>query len=407
MTSEIDEMRASLIAAVQAELERHAGAVVAEVDKLRQASTQEREAMRAAFNEQLVALATAVEQSHAQAEQSHNQLTEQIEARAAESEARSARRIDDVQRGIESLATDAVRPVVATLRDESDDLARRVEALDTNLRKFDEQAARMVAYFTSSTEATETKLDSVTNELRTDVIGRVEAIVQRVEENESLVRKSQSDISQSTSARLAESEDRLNQRLLATETRMKEENGQRIANIDAHVGKVTAGLDDTIAVLNDRLAAQDQRFDELSAELATVEEATKGFDSEAIDELKEKMSTAIGEAMLVRIEMERLEKTVSERTDVIAVRVTEVESQLADATMDVNTAVQLDRLEELERAVIELDPEKFGVDFSVKNASTPVDETGSDTGEAAPTGWPTPTLQPTDGSAPMSQIEEH
>ena len=35
MTSEIDEFRTSLVAAVQAELERHASAVVAEVDRLR------------------------------------------------------------------------------------------------------------------------------------------------------------------------------------------------------------------------------------------------------------------------------------------------------------------------------------------------------------------------------------
>ncbi|HEY3484751.1 MAG TPA: hypothetical protein VGK49_05165, partial [Ilumatobacteraceae bacterium] len=60
-----------------------------------------------------------------------------------------------------------------------------------------------------------------------------------------------------------------------------------------------------------------------------------------------------------RIEMERLEKKLNEKTDLIAVRVTEVEAALEDATMDVSTAVQLERLEELERAVMELDPNKF------------------------------------------------
>ena len=71
------------------------------------------------------------------------------------------------------------------------------------------------------------------------------------------------------------------------------------------------------------------------------------------------MSTAAGEAMLVRIEMERLEKGVSEKTDGLAVRMTEVETQLADSTMDVSTAVQMDRLEEIERALLEIDPSKF------------------------------------------------
>ena len=54
-----------------------------------------------------------------------------------------------------------------------------------------------------------------------------------------------------------------------------------------------------------------------------------------------------------------MEKTVAERTDGLAIRMTEVETQVQDATMDVSTAVQLDRLEEIERALIELDPDQF------------------------------------------------
>ena len=63
--------------------------------------------------------------------------------------------------------------------------------------------------------------------------------------------------------------------------------------------------------------------------------------------------------MLVRIDMEKLDKAVGERFDAVALRVTDVESQLADTAADVGTAVQLERLEELERAVIEIDPTKF------------------------------------------------
>ena len=84
-----------------------------------------------------------------------------------------------------------------------------------------------------------------------------------------------------------------------------------------------------------------------------------GIDQNALDEMKDKMSTAAGEAMLVRIEMERFEATVNERTDHLSVRITEVETSLQDATMDVSTAVQLDRLENIERALAELDPDQF------------------------------------------------
>ena len=68
------------------------------------------------------------------------------------------------------------------------------------------------------------------------------------------------------------------------------------------------------------------------------------------------MSTAVGEAMLVRIEMERFQKATNERTDTLSVRMIDVETQVQDATMDVDTSVQLDRLEEVERAMIALDP---------------------------------------------------
>jgi hypothetical protein len=50
---------------------------------------------------------------------------------------------------------------------------------------------------------------------------------------------------------------------------------------------------------------------------------------------------------------------VTERLDSVALRVTDVETQLVDATADVSTAVQLERLEEPGRAVIEIDPTRF------------------------------------------------
>ena len=140
---------------------------------------------------------------------------------------------------------------------------------------------------------------------------------------------------------------------------MKEEAGQKIAEIDAHVGRVSAGLDETMLVLNDRIAGVDTRFVEADRRMDAIEQSIEGVDQAALDELRDKMSTAVGEAMLVRIEMERLEKTTNERTDSLSVRMTEVETQVQDATMDVSTAVQLDRLEEIERALIELDPAQF------------------------------------------------
>jgi len=151
---------------------------------------------------------------------------------------------------------------------------------------------------------------------------------------------------------------------------MKEDAGQKIADIDAHVGRVSAGLDDTMLVLNDRIAAIDSRFVDADRRMDDIVQSMEGVDAKSIDELKEKMSTAVGEAMLVRIEMERLEKGVNERTDTLSVRMTDVETQVQDATMDVSTSVQLDRLEEIERTLIELDPSQFVRKDELDNQNT-------------------------------------
>lgn len=70
------------------------------------------------------------------------------------------------------------------------------------------------------------------------------------------------------------------------------------------------------------------------------------------------MSAAIGEAMLVRIELDRVQATMDEKLDRTAVRLGEIEGLLTDE-MDVGAAVQLERLDELERAVMLLDPDQF------------------------------------------------
>ncbi len=354
MTSEIDEFRQSLVAAVQAELERHASAVVAEVDRLREEGQRERAEMRADFTDKVSTLAQALEQLQVRNENHTDKVRETIERRLEESEARQTRRLDDTAAGMEGLVHEAVRPMLTDVRDEQEAIVRRVESLDTNLRKFDEQAARMVTYFNDVSQSIEQRQDELSETLKSDVATQIDGLKKLVEDNDSAVRRFQNEVGQSVTSKLNDAEDRFNNRLLAAESRMKEDAGQKIAEIDAHVGRVSAGLDDTMTVLNDRVAGLDDRFVEIGRRIDGVEESVQGIDQDALEELKEKMSTAAGEAMLVRIEMERLEKGVNERTDGLIVRLTEVETQLQDATMDVSTSVQLDRLEEIERALLEL-----------------------------------------------------
>ncbi|MFP5487643.1 MAG: hypothetical protein ACLGHQ_04995, partial [Acidimicrobiia bacterium] len=359
MTTEIDEFRNSLVAAVQAELERHASAVVAEVDRLRQENQRERAEMRAEFTEQVSRLAQAIEQIDARSSAHADKVREVLEQRLDEAEKRQIRRIDESTAGIDQAVQQAARPVLADLRAENEELGARVSGLDTNLRKFDEQAARMVTYFSEVTQEMETKQEELAATVKTDVASQLAVLKQLVEENDSAVRKFQNEVGQQVTQRLNDAEDRFNNRLLRSENRVKEESGQKIAEIDLHVSRVSNNLDESLQVMNDRISAIDDRFVELDRKITAVEESVEGVDQNALEEMKEKMSAAAGEAMLVRIEMERFEKTVNERTDHLAVRLTEVETNLQDATMDVSTAVQLDRLEEIERALAELDPDQF------------------------------------------------
>ncbi len=363
MTSEIDEFRKGLVAAVQAELERHASAVVAEVDRLREEGQRERTEMRQEFREQIAAIVSAVEQTQAKAEsytdQTRSTIEQRIEQKIADAESRQTRRIDDATSGLDGLVTEAVRPVVGGLRDDYEAMSRKVDGLDTNLRKFDEQAARMVTYFNDVASQMEAKQDELGATLKTDVAQQIESLKKLVEDNDSSVRRFQNEVGQSVSAKVNDAEDRFNNRLLAAESRMKEDSGQQIADIQAHVGRVSSGLDETMTVLNERIAKFEDRFVETDRRIEELAKSVEGIDQDALEELKDKMSSAAGEAMLVRIEMERLEKNVAEKTDGLVVRMTDVETQLQDATMDVSTAVQLDRLEEIERSLLELDPNQF------------------------------------------------
>lgn len=359
MTSEIDEFRKGLVSAVQAELERHASAVVAEVDRLREQGERERAEMRQEFREQIAAIAAAVEQNQAKAAEYTDQTRSTIEQKIAEADTRQTRRLDDATSGLDGLVTEAVRPVVGGLRDDYEAMTRKVDGLDTNLRKFDEQAARMVTYFNDVSSQMEAKQDELGETLKTDVAEQIATLKQLVEENDSSVRRFQNEVGQSVSAKVNDAEDRFNNRLLAAESRMKEDAGQQIADIQAHVGRVSTGLDETMTVLNERIAKFEDRFVETDRRIEALSESVEGIDQDALEELKDKMSSAAGEAMLVRIEMERLEKNIAEKTDGLVVRMTDVETQLQDATMDVSTAVQLDRLEEIERSLLELDPNQF------------------------------------------------
>lgn len=353
------DFRQSLVAAVQAELQRHAANIGAEIERLRKEGVEDRANLRRELQGQIGDLARLVEQVQAQADANLERATSVFEARVLDAESRQTRRLEDVTSGLSATVQAAARPILSDVAADHERAAARLDGLEAQLRKFDEQAARMVTYVNEVIQKTDARQTDLASEIHAKVASDISALRPLVDEIDSSVRRFQSDISSQMSNRLNDAEDRFNTRLMAAEARMKEAAGTQIAEIQAHVGRVNANLDDTLAVLNNRHEQVAERFVDTDRKIEELAESVRGVDSTALDEMASKVSNAVGEAMLVRIEMERLEKTVNERTDELVVRVTEVETQLIDATMDVSTAIQLDRLEELERAVIELDPTRF------------------------------------------------
>jgi hypothetical protein len=166
-------------------------------------------------------------------------------------------------------------------------------------------------------------------------------------------------VSNLVGARVDQAEDRVNERILTAEARITETVGQRVADIDAYVGRVSAGLDDAVATLSDRIAGTEARFTEVNGAIEAMALRLEQVDVDAIDEMKDRVASAAGEVELVRIEVERFQKSMGDSVDKAVGRIVELETQLQEHHMDVDTAVQLERLEEVERALLALDPNQF------------------------------------------------
>ncbi len=367
MSEEIQEMQRQIVAAVQQELTRFSGEVAVNLKAL----TDEVAAgvtARAELEHQVRSLAGALESSQAANTQYQTELQNVLESqlnefgsatkkRHDEMNTRLGRVIDEANVGIASAVESAARPVVKQLEHRQDALESEVRNLDGSIRKFDDQAGQMVKHINQVTAAIDARLERVQSDVLGSFDDRMTSMVMRIDEVSAFAARQQSEVSNLIGDRVDSSETRINERMLGLETRMNEEIGQRVADIDAHVGRIGVGLDEAVDALNDRIAKADAKFTDVETNIASLREQMENVDEEAIDEMKDKISSALGQAELVRIEMERFQETITGNLENTAVRLTEIETTVQEQSMDVATAVQLERLEEVERAVLMLDPD--------------------------------------------------
>ncbi|MEM9514805.1 MAG: hypothetical protein AAGA42_08090 [Actinomycetota bacterium] len=402
MTDQLEEIRAGIVSAVQTELDRFSTQVADQLRTLHDQLSAER-----AARVELEAKLAEVERSDGGAVDV--ELIEQrvrreiddvgasvaaIERRQDDVDERIDRVVDEANAGLASSVEAVAQPMVKQIEHRHDELRNEVEGLTTNLRKFDDQAARMVAHVNDVVRATETKLNEVSVAVSADIDTRTSALATRLDEVSAQAARHQSEVSNIVGSRVEAAEDRITDRLVTTETRMKEEVGQRVADIDAYVGRVSAGLDDSVTTLNDRINASEARFDDVDEAIRSVRAAIEQVDAESIDELKDRIASAAGEVELVRIEVDRFKGTVEESIDHTTVRLTELETQVQEHYLDVETAVQLERLEEVERAMIALNPDQFVRKSEINGGVAPAN------GFASPP--PPPPTTATNGSAPTA-----
>jgi hypothetical protein len=349
--TETDSTRSSIIAAVQQELNRFGDHVSKEIQRLRGELASER-AARVASEATVRSLLPAVEQHLAE-------FSARSKRRHDEMNLRIGRMADETNIGLAAAVEAAARPVVRQLEHRQDQLAQDLSALERSVRKFDEQAGAMVQHFNAMTEATEARLHEVSEQVAEQVDGRLASLSMRLDDVSAQAARQQAEVSNVVAARVDQVEDRINDRIITAEARVNDTLGQRIADIDAYVGRVSAGLDGAVATISDRVAGAEGRFDEVKASIDALAARLDGVDVDAIDDLKDRVASAAGAAEIVRIEVERFQKSMGESLDKTLGRIVELEIRLQEQHLDVETAVQLERLEEVERALIALDPGQF------------------------------------------------
>lgn len=237
-------------------------------------------------------------------------------------------------------------------------LAARIEDGQKVLRRFDEQAGALVQHVNETTSALSKRMDDGDQTIAHAVEQRLLQVREAFEELGTDVQRQVGEQAAMFNSKLEGSDARITDRMLALEERVKEDFGTKVANLDATIGRVGSGFDDAMGALSQRMLELENRLHEANDRMDAMAEQIGKVDENAIAEIKDQLSTTIGEAMLVRIEMDRYSATADERFDKTNIRLAEVEAQINDQ-MDVSAVVQLERLDELERAVAHLDPTQF------------------------------------------------
>ncbi len=360
----------AILAAVEHQLTRYFGAMAARADAVQQAGETGRAELVAHFQQQLDQVRSELDHTRQANEQYERALQAALEERLTEFAANQHWRFSEVEGRVERVTEDvalavpaqieaATSPLQQRFEHSTELMASRIEELQRAARRFDEQSSALVQHVNDTTSTLNRRLDETGRSLGANLDERTMALSQRADEAMVTMRQYVVEQAVSFGRRIEENDTRVVDRMLSMEERINEHTGTRMAAVEATMGRISGGIDEAIIALSQRVIELENHNLDVMQRIDEIAEAVGKVDEEAISQLRDQMSSAIGEAMLVRIELERVASSTGEQFDKVNVRMAEVEATVAETVMDVSTAIQLERLEELERAVTELDPTQF------------------------------------------------
>ncbi len=376
----------TILTAVERQLTRYFSAMSKEAEAAKAAA----ETARAEFERRIPELEAAID-GHRAAQDAYQQaLQAALEERLTEFANHQHWRLTDLEERVATLPTsteidpETLLDIRQTVRDDMErsflNIHGKLEEVAQVHRRMDEQSSALVQHVNDTTAALAQRMDEGDQRI-------TQAVEQELANAQAAFTAALADVEQQVGehtntlfAKLDSADSRTTDRMLALEQRINEEQGTKIANIEATVGRLGAGFDDAMVAVSQRVLAIENHLLEIDERIGTVAEAVARIDQDAIEEVKAQMSNAVGEAMLVRIELDRVVTHTDDKLDKQAVRLAEIEALLTDE-MDVGQAVQLERLDELERAIALLDPTKFGLAGAT---TTPDESAGAPGGFDAP-----------------------
>ncbi|MEY4229797.1 MAG: hypothetical protein RLZZ362_646 [Actinomycetota bacterium] len=311
-----------------------------------------------AMNQRMDALQQGVDQQRQAAEQRFTDLSTQQHRRFLELEQYVQQRFDQVEgaTGIDAETMLEIRQTVRTDMERSfGEVRHRLDELVAADRRLDEQGASLGLRMINTAEALAQRIEQGDQQAAKTIDGHLSAMHRDLTLTIEGLAAQLHDRTITIQSKVDASESRGVDRSLALEGRIKEEQGRKIAELDAVLGRTTSGFDEAIIAVSRRVIDVENAMHDTDARLAEIAARVGTLDESVLDEFRQRVDHAVGEATLVRIEIDRLITSTQEHLDHSSVRLSQIEELVSDS-VDVSAAVQLERLDELERQVLLLAP---------------------------------------------------